>query len=54
MFNEYVHGDDGAGFGASHRTGWTGLVADLIGGRPWAGGVCAIGELGGIVDRARP
>ncbi|MGW5240124.1 MGH1-like glycoside hydrolase domain-containing protein [Monashia sp. NPDC004114] len=29
-FNEYFHGDDGAGLGASHQTGWTGLVADLI------------------------
>ena len=54
VFNEYVHGDDGAGLGASHQMGWTGLVADLIGGRPSAGGVCAIGELGGVVDWARP
>jgi len=29
-FNEYFHGDDGAGLGATHQTGWTGLVADLI------------------------
>ena len=29
-FYEYFHGDDGAGVGASHQTGWTGLVADLI------------------------
>jgi hypothetical protein len=29
-FHEYFHGDDGAGLGASHQTGWTGLVADLI------------------------
>ena len=29
-FNEYFHGDDGAGLGASHQTGWTGLVAKLI------------------------
>ena len=29
-FNEYFHGDTGAGLGASHQTGWTGLVADLI------------------------
>jgi hypothetical protein len=54
VFNEYVHGDDGAGLGASHQTGWTGLVADLIGGRPSTDGVDAIGELGGVVDRARP
>ena len=30
LFNEYFHGDTGAGLGASHQTGWTGLVADLI------------------------
>ncbi|MFC3383034.1 MGH1-like glycoside hydrolase domain-containing protein [Couchioplanes azureus] len=28
-FSEYFHGDDGAGLGASHQTGWTGLVAVL-------------------------
>ena len=33
-FYEYVHGDNGAGLGASHQTGWTGLVADLIASRP--------------------
>jgi hypothetical protein len=34
LFYEYFHGDDGAGLGASHQTGWTGLVAralDLFG-----------------------
>ena len=30
LFNEYFHGDSGAGLGASHQTGWTGLVAKLI------------------------
>ena len=30
LFNEYFHGDEGAGLGASHQTGWTGLVAKLI------------------------
>jgi hypothetical protein len=29
-FYEYFNGDTGAGLGASHQTGWTGLVADLI------------------------
>jgi hypothetical protein len=29
-FHEYFHGDSGKGLGASHQTGWTGLVADLI------------------------
>jgi len=30
LFHEYFHGDNGAGVGASHQTGWTGLVAKLI------------------------
>jgi hypothetical protein len=30
LFFEYFHGDDGRGLGASHQTGWTGLVADLV------------------------
>jgi hypothetical protein len=30
LFNEFFHGDNGAGLGASHQTGWTGLVANLI------------------------
>jgi hypothetical protein len=29
-FHEYFHGDTGAGLGASHQTGWTGLVAHLL------------------------
>ena len=30
VFSEYFHGDNGAGLGASHQTGWTGLVAKLL------------------------
>jgi hypothetical protein len=30
LFYEYFHGDNGAGIGASHQTGWTGLVSALI------------------------
>jgi len=30
MFHEYFHGDNGAGIGASHQTGWTGLVTKLM------------------------
>jgi hypothetical protein len=30
LFHEYFHGDNGAGLGASHQTGWTGLIARLI------------------------
>ena len=30
LFHEYFHGDNGAGLGANHQTGWTGLVAEMI------------------------
>jgi hypothetical protein len=30
LFHEYFHGDEGNGLGASHQTGWTGLVARLL------------------------
>jgi hypothetical protein len=30
LFYEYFHADNGAGLGASHQTGWTGLVAKLL------------------------
>jgi hypothetical protein len=36
-FHEYFHGDTGAGLGASHQTGWTGLVVDLIADRRLGG-----------------
>ena len=42
-FTEYFHGDNGAGLGAAHQTGWTGLVADLI--RRRHGAVPSIGDL---------
>jgi len=31
LFHEYFHGDNGTGLGASHQTGWTGLVTELLG-----------------------
>jgi hypothetical protein len=40
LFHEYFHGDNGAGLGASHQTGWTGLVAKFI-------------ELYGLLDAER-
>jgi hypothetical protein len=40
LFYEYFHADNGAGLGASHQTGWTGLVAKLI-------------ELYGVLDPKR-
>ena len=30
LFYEYFHGDNGSGVGASHQTGWTGVVAKLL------------------------
>jgi hypothetical protein len=42
-FNEYFHGDTGAGLGASHQTGWTGLVADVI--RRRHGAVPSLGDV---------
>ena len=30
LFYEYFHGDNGAGLGAMHQTGWTALIADLL------------------------
>ena len=30
LFYEYFHGDNGAGLGASHQTGWTGLIARTL------------------------
>jgi hypothetical protein len=36
LFHEYFHGDNGAGLGASHQTGWTGLVALLLAQAPRA------------------
>jgi hypothetical protein len=46
FFNEYFHGDNGAGLGASHQTGWTGLVADLITGRR--------ARVGSMADASKP
>jgi hypothetical protein len=30
LFYEYFHGDNGAGLGANHQTGWTGVIAPLM------------------------
>jgi hypothetical protein len=43
VFNEYFHGDNGAGLGASHQTGWTGVVADAI--RRRHGDVAPLGDV---------
>ena len=43
LFSAYFNGDDGAGLGASHQTGWTGLIADLI--RREHGEVRSVGDV---------
>jgi hypothetical protein len=43
VFSEYFHGDNGAGLGASHQTGWTGLIADVI--RRRHGAMASVGEV---------
>ena len=50
LFYEYFHGDNGAGLGASHQTGWTGVVGRLIDlfGRLSASQVLQIGLISGL------
>ena len=43
VFSEYFHGDNGAGLGAFHQTGWTGLIADVI--RRRHGEVPSVGDI---------
>ena len=43
VFSEYFHGDNGAGLGAAHQTGWTGVIADLI--RRRHGAVRSVGDV---------
>ena len=50
LFYEYFNGDDGAGLGASHQTGWTGLVAKLI---QQHGEYALQGRTGGTEDEQR-
>jgi hypothetical protein len=53
VFNEYFHGDNGAGLGASHQTGWTGLIADVI--RRRHGAVTSVGDMiRGLPKQAQP
>jgi hypothetical protein len=53
VFAEYFHGDNGAALGASHQTGWTGLIADVI--RRRYGVVPSVSEIARLIDlQARP
>ncbi len=49
-FNEYFHGDTAKGLGASHQTGWTGLVADFVARRCEAGVPCTVDDGSEAVD----
>jgi len=49
VFNEYFHGDNAAGLGASHQTGWTGVIADLIRRRHGA-----VRDIGDVARELRP
>ena len=49
VFSEYFHGDNGAGLGAAHQTGWTGVIADLI--RRRHGAVRDIGDVAREIAR---
>ena len=55
LFHEYFHGDNGAGLGASHQTGWTGLVAKLIElyGFLDAKRILEVGRASAFTDKAR-
>ncbi len=53
LFNEYFHGDNGAGLGATHQTGWTGLIGDVI--RRRHGAVSSVGDvIRALAQEARP
>ncbi|MGH3255303.1 MAG: MGH1-like glycoside hydrolase domain-containing protein [Streptosporangiaceae bacterium] len=49
VFGEYFHGDNGAALGASHQTGWTGLIADIV--RRRYGMVRSISEIITLVEQ---
>ncbi len=49
VFGEYFHGDTGAALGASHQTGWTGLIADIV--RRRHGMVRSISEIITLVEQ---
>ena len=56
LFYEYFHGDNGAGLGASHQTGWTGLIARLMHmfATSTAEQFLDLGKLAGIIEVAKP
>jgi len=52
LFYEYFHGDNGAGLGASHQTGWTGIIARAMHlfATTTAGQVQELGKAAGVVE----
>ena len=52
VFGEYFHGDNAAALGASHQTGWTGLIADIV--RRRYGMVRSIGDAILLVGQQNP
>jgi Mannosylglycerate hydrolase MGH1-like glycoside hydrolase domain len=52
LFYEYFHGDNGAGLGASHQTGWTGIVARMMHlfGSSTADEFLALGKMAAVVE----
>src|SRR3954469_15116546 len=52
LFYEYFHGDNGAGLGASHQTGWTGIIARTMHlfATTSAGQVEELGKTAGIIE----
>jgi len=56
LFYEYFHGDNGAGIGASHQTGWTGVVARIMHlfSTTTAAQVAALGQKAAIVETESP
>ena len=56
LFYEYFHGDNGAGLGASHQTGWTGIVARMMHlfATTSAEQVLQLGKIAAVVDMHKP
>lgn len=56
LFYEYFHGDNGAGLGASHQTGWTGIVARMLHlfGTTTAEQVLQMGKLAAVTEVQKP
>lgn len=56
QFYEYLHGDNGAGLGANHQTGWTGVIARLMHlfGTTTADQMLELGKLAAFVEVEKP